>query len=363
MRAFEFYLKEDEATEKSPESGINDKLSYIQQKLDKGEVTDPKTIDFIYKILNKPHIKKAIGANLDTVQAKDEDVAKFEKLNQGIMASILRKLPVKKEEMDNFLQTWSDSLDSGNGGFVDVSKFSDGASGSISDLISNPIAKVVFDTFEKVRSQYKMPKKGTAGYGEFGLSMLSGAIAMKAPGDIEVNGKPIECKGNDARLYADERTKAVKEGAAAPVAKKGSQPGLISNVIADLTLPIEGEGNEANKETVDAVTNEVVNALNARGYKDAKGLVQRVKELGAEGGFELLKTEWWRAGFESYQKAIGMPIMVLDQNSFYISSKADDFINWGCLPRSASNYGYVYGRQAGQSRETYPKIFIPGRNK
>lgn len=347
----------------SPGSGINDKLSYIQQQLDKGEITDPETIDFIYKILNKTHIKKAISANLNDIALNDEDVAKFEKLNQGIMASILRKLPIKKEQMDDFLTTWSKSLDSNKGGFVDTSKLKSGSSGNVSDLIPNPIAKTVFDTFEKVRTQYKMPKKGTAGYGEFGLSMLSGEIAMKAPGDIEVNGVPIECKGNDARLYADERTKAVQEGAASTVAKKGSQPGLISNVIVNLRLPIEGEENKENKAIVDEVTKEVINAFNARGYKNTQNLIKQLKELDDNTAFDLLKREWWRAGFESYQKAIGMPIMVLDQNKFYISANADDFINWGCLPKSASNYGYIYGRQAGQSRETYPKIFIPGRNK
>ena len=45
------------------------------------------------------------------------------------------------------------------------------------------------------------------------------------------------------------------------------------------------------------------------------------------------------------------------------SADEDDFVDWGCLPRSASNYGYLFGRQAGQSRETFPKIFIPGHNK
>ena len=65
----------------------------------------------------------------------------------------------------------------------------------------------------------------------------------------------------------------------------------------------------------------------------------------------------------AYTKAIKMPVLGMGFGQYLLSNNADDFVDWGCLPRSASNYGYLFGRQAGQSRETFPKIFIPGHNK
>ena len=80
-------------------------------------------------------------------------------------------------------------------------------------------------------------------------------------------------------------------------------------------------------------------------------------------GLAWLSTRSLQAGFNAYHAAIKMPIMVIGFGQFLISDNAEDFVNWGCLPRSITNYGYMYGRQAGQSRETYPKIFVPGHNK
>ena len=205
---------------------------------------------------------------------------------------------------------------------------------------------------------------------------------MKAPGDIEVNNRPIEVKGNDARLYADERSKPTSESleeapkkptvpaagapleepAAAPVqkAKRGSEPGLVNNVVASLQLDPTVPGNQ---EIINSTVKEVIAAFKARGVNatDIVANVQNSRDPGV--GFGILSVEWWKAGFSAYQKTINMPIMVIGFGKFFISSKAEDFVNWGCLPKSASNFGYMFGRQAGQSRETYPKIFVPGHNK
>ncbi len=365
MRAFEF-LAETASTKQSKADlvSLNQKLEYIQDKLLQGEVDDPATIDYIYKILMKPHIKQSIEGLIGQVSGKDEDVAAFNKLNNGILNKIIRKMSVSKEELDEFLDQWASGK-----GLVSTNLLSPGNAGSLKDLIPNPTAFKAFELLEQIKSVYKMPKKGTTGYGEFGLSMLSADIRMKAPGDIEVNGKPVEVKGNDARLYADERSKPTAESLAEAPAdtqppatkpKRGSEPGLINNVVTNLQLDPSVPGN---KEIIDSTTTEVLAAFKARGV-DAQKIVAAVKNSrDPSSGLNLLSVEWWKAGFSAYQRTIKMPIMVIGFGKFYISDNAEDFVNWGCLPKSISNFGYMFGRQAGQSRETYPKIFVPGHNK
>lgn len=373
MRAFEFLAeKAPSKQEKANLAALNQKLEYIQDKLLQGEVDDPETIDYIYKILMKPHIKQSIEGLIGAVAGKDEDVAAFNKLNDGILNKIIRKMAVSKEELDEFLDLWAKGK-----GLVMTNLITPGNAGTLKDLIPNPTAYKAFELLEQIKSVYKMPKKGTTGYGEFALSMLSVDVRMKAPGDIEVNGKPVEVKGNDARLYADERSKITAEGLEEapknPVAgavpapapepakpKRGGEPGLINNVVTNLQLdPTVPE----NKATIDNTVKEVLAAFKARGV-DASGIVASVqKSRDPNAGFNLLSVEWWKAGFSAYQRTIKMPIMVIGFGKFYISDKAEDFVNWGCLPKSTSNFGYMFGRQAGQSRETYPKIFVPGHNK
>lgn len=334
-----------------PMTSPEDKLAFIKTKLSNNEVTDPKTIDFIFKILNKPHIQQAVSGLLGQIQTKDQDVAGFQKLNNGILSKIIRKMPVEKEQLDAFLEKWASDK-----GLVNTAKIVPGKRGSLTELVPDPVAFQAFELFENIRASYKLPKKGTAGYGEFGLAMLSPLVAMKAPGDIEVNGNPIEVKGNDARLYADERTAAVGEGAAAqaPVVR-GAAPGLVNNVMTNLLSP----DSAVRQDTA----NQVIAAFKARGVANGRNIVAAARAAGAQEGLQILQTEWWRAGFDSYQKAIQMPIMVIGFGQFLISDSADDFIKWGCLPRTAANFGYMFGRQVGQSRETYPKIFVPGHNK
>lgn len=331
--------------------GPEDKLAFIKKKLSRNEVTDPETIDFIFKILNKPQIQQAVTGMLGNIESKDFDVAGFQKLNNGVLSKIIRKMPVQKEELDAFLAKW----DSGKG-LVDVSKLASGNRGSLQELIPDPVAFQAFELFEAIRASYKMPKKGTAGYGEFGLAMLSQQVAMKAPGDIEVNGAPIEVKGNDARLYADERTASVGEGAAPkqPVVR-GAAPGLVNNVMTNLLNPDPAIRQET--------ANQAIAAFKARGVPNGRNIIAAARAAGMEQGLQILQTEWWKAGFNSYQKAIQMPIMVIGFGQFLISDNAEDFVQWGCLPRTSANFGYMFGRQAGQSRETYPKIFVPGHNK
>jgi hypothetical protein len=192
---------------------VQNKLNVITTKLSSGQVTDPKTIDYIYKILNKPEIQQNVATFLSRVVATDQDVASFQEKNNQALVDIIRKLPVPKEKLDQFLKRWASGK-----GFVNTNLLVSGSKGTLQQLIPDPIAFVAFEKFEKMRSMYSMPKKGTTGYGEFGLSMLSPFVMLKAPGDIEVNGQPIEVKGNDARLYADERT-PVNE---APIVAKGS---------------------------------------------------------------------------------------------------------------------------------------------
>jgi hypothetical protein len=351
---------------------VANKLNFIKTKIDSGEVTDPKTVDYIYKILQKPEIQQAISSYLGTVQTKDVDVATFQAKNNQMLADVVRKLPVEKEKLDQFIKRWASGK-----GFVNVDMLTPGNKGTLQQLIPDPTAFTAFETFEKLRSTVVLHKKGTAGYGEFGLAMLSPFVNLKAPGDIQVNGQPVEVKGNDARLYADERSTAVGEGldeepkglpataanvvpgqklgqklgnTPAPKPKRGSEPGIITNVLAGIL--------ENDQDTI----NQTIQAFASRGRKDGKSIVKKVQRQG-DTGIDTLKTEWWKAGFTAYQKAIQMPIMVIGFGQFLISDKADDFIAWGCMPRSATNFGYMFGRQAGQSRETYPKIFVPGHNK
>jgi len=367
MRSFEFLTERATKQEKANIAALNQKLGYIQDKLLKGEVDDPKTIDYIYKILNKPQIQQSVEALVGKVSERDEDVAAFNQKNQGILNKLIRKMPVSKEDLDAFLEKWHTGK-----GVVKTELITPGNAGSLTDLIPDSTALTVFELFEKFKSVYAMPKKGTTGYGEFGLAMLSSEIRMKAPGDIEVNGRPVEVKGNDARLYADERSKVTSEAleeapaetpakpAKVTASKRGSEPGLITNIVANLQLDPKVPGN---KEIIDSTASEVKAAFKARGV-DAKSIIASVqKSRDASVGFKLLSVEWWKAGFTAYQRTIGMPIMVIGFGKFYISNDAEDFVNWGCLPKTVSNFGYVFGRQAGQSRETYPKIYIPGHNK
>ena len=363
---------------------IQNKLNVITTKLSTGQVTDPKTIDYIYKILNKPEIQQTISTFLSRVVATDQDVASFQEKNNQALVDIIRKLPVPKEKLDQFLKRWASGK-----GFVNTNLLVSGSKGTLQQLIPDPIAFIAFEKFEKMRSMYSMPKKGTTGYGEFGLSMLSPFVMLKAPGDIEVNGEPVEVKGNDARLYADERTPIseapiVAKGssaapvppgiqnqqkslagskipmgqpAAAPVAapakvKRGSEPGSLNNVITSLQDP----------NTAPATAQQIKQAFADRGI-NATTLIKSLQNQDAAEALETLKVEWWKAGFSAYQRAIQMPIMVIGFGQFLVSDKAEDFIDWGCLPRSITNYGYMFGRKAGQSRETYPKIFVPGHNK
>ena len=374
MRAFEFLAEKAKTKqEKADLATLQQKLGYIQDKLLGGEVDDPRTIDYIYKILQKPQIQQSIEALVGSISGKDDDVAGFNKLNQGILNKLIRKMDVSAEELNEFLAKWEQGK-----GLVNAKLISSGNAGSITDLIPDPTAFKAFEMFEQIKAVYKMPKKGTTGYGEFGLSMLSVDVKMKAPGDIEVNGAAIEVKGNDARLYADERSKPTfeeleeapkKPAAVAPIEepaavaakpKRGAEPGLISNVVASLQLdPTVPE----NQEIINTTIAEVTAAFKARGVdaKDTIAAVQNSRDPST--GFKILSEEWWKAGFSSYQRSIGMPIMVIGFNKFYVSTKAEDFVTWGCLPKSTSNFGYMFGRQAGQARETYPKICIPGHNK
>lgn len=361
---------------------VQNKLNVISNKFSTGQVTDPKTIDYIYKILNKPEIQQNVATFLSRVVATDQDVASFQEKNNQALVDIIRKLPVPKEKLDQFLKRWASGK-----GFVNTNLLVSGNKGTLQQLIPDTIAFIAFERFEKMRSMYSMPKKGTTGYGEFGLSMLSPFVMLKAPGDIEVNGQPLEVKGNDARLYADERTPVseapivAKGSSAAPVpasiqnqqkslagskipmgqpaaatapakVKRGSEPGSMNNVIASLQNP----------DTAANTAQQLKQAFADRSI-DATALIKSLQEQDATTALETLKVEWWKAGFGAYQRAIEMPIMVIGFGQFLISDKADDFINWGCLPRSITNYGYMFGRKAGQSRETYPKIFVPGHNK
>ena len=110
MRAFEF-LVEQQPTKKADLTALNQKLQYIQDQLLQGEIDDPATIDYIYKILMKPHIKQNIEGLIGTVAGKDEDVEAFNRLNNGILNKIIRKMAVSKEELDEFLNLWAKGKD------------------------------------------------------------------------------------------------------------------------------------------------------------------------------------------------------------------------------------------------------------
>jgi hypothetical protein len=344
MRAKEFLFDDDKSSSK---------LNFIKSKIDSGEVTDAKTIDYIYKILQTPEIKNTINVSLGKVSERDQDVAAFQNKNNQALADIIRKLPVEKEALDQFVHDWASGK-----GFVNVALLTPGNRGTLQDLIPDPTALIAFQTFEKVRSQYSLPKKGSAGYGEFGLSMLSPFINLKAPGDIQISGSPIEVKGNDSRLYSDERAGMVEDQTTEPKnnttprvkQKRGTAPGALNNVLTGIL------NNDQN--TID----QAVQSFASRGRTDANQIIKDVQQQGPS-GLKTLAVEWWKSGFNSYQSAIKMPILILGFNQFLISDKAEDFIQWGCLPKSITFYGYMFGRKAGQNRETYPKIFVPGHNK
>jgi hypothetical protein len=343
MRAREF-LKED------PE--MDSKLKFISNKLSAGEITDPKTIDYIFKIVNKPEIQRSVAGLLGKISASDEDVSRFQELNNNVLSKVIRKLPVTKEQLDAFLDHWASGK-----GFVNTDLLIPGSRGKLQDLISDTTALVAFDTFEKFRSVYKMPKKGTAGYGEFGLAMLSPRIILKAPGDIEINGTPVEVKGNDARLYADEKNPVVQTAESIDIdeARAGSaKPGALTNVVANLL----SQDSQVVQQTIKAVDA----AFSSRGVKNTSAIISTVQKQGMSQGLTTLQIEWWKAGFTAYQQAINMPIMLIGFGQFLISDKAEDFINWGCLPKADTKYGYMFGGNGGQSRDTYPKIYVPGHN-
>jgi hypothetical protein len=369
MRAFEFLTEKPEEKPETELAGISKKLDFINAKLTSGEITDPETIDFIYKILNKSEIQDTIKALVGQVTQNDSDVKAFQKANNDVLVSILRKMPVTKEEMDNFLKKWDDG-----DGFVNYNLLKSGQKGTIAGLIEDPIALKVFEQLEKIRSVYRMPKKGTVGYGEFGLAMLSPYIKMKAPGDIEIAGKPVECKGNGARLYADERTAKglaeaetdqpqdpntdntdqQKKGIEPEKPKKkprGSEPGLLNNIFTALQ---EGDPDGT-------VSQEVINSFLDKGVnkKSAEAIVDAAKVPGAN--IEDLMISYWKASFNDYVSKIKMPILLMGAGEFYMSSNPENFINWGCTPKisTPSQWGYVYGRAAGQSRETYSRIYLP----
>ena len=92
---------------------------------------------------------------------------------------------------------------------------------------------------------------------------------------------------------------------------------------------------------------------------------QIIKNAQAQGSDPIkgLGVAWWKAGFNYYTRAIKMPVLVMGFGQYLISDNPDNFVDWDCLPRSPSNFGYMFGRQAGQARETFPKIFVPGHNK
>jgi hypothetical protein len=361
MRARQFI------TEAPAKASIQNKLNVITTTLSSGQVTDPKTIDYIYKILMKPQLQSAISGYLGKIQQQDPDVAAFQKNNNDMLADVIRKLPVQKEKLDQFVKRWATGK-----GFVNIDLLTPGNRGTLQQLIPDPTAFIAFETFEKLATQVRLHKRGTAGYGEFGMAMLSPLVNLKAPGDIEVSGNPIEVKGNDARLYSDERGGVAEGFSEAPItqppksniinnppvptdkavpvkAKRGAEPGLIKNVF---------DGILNNDPTT---IENAINAFAKKGVKNPKGIIKLVQGKGAN-GLETLQLEWWKAGFNSYHGIINMPILVIGGGQFLISDNADDFIEWGCLPKSPSNYGYMW-RLAGQSRETYPKIFVPGQNK
>lgn len=349
MRSYEF-LTELDRVAGTDLAKVNQKLEFIRKKIESGEVgNDPKTVDYIYKILQKPEIQGALSSVIDSVSGSDEDVAKFNKLNKGILTTIIRKLPIMAEELNKFLEEWSTS-----DGLVNMEGFRLGTRGKLTDLIPNPIAFTVFEQFEKLRVMYRLPKKGSAGYGEFGLAMLSPKVRLQGPGDLSINGNPVEVKGNNARLYADERAVASESSF---LEARGDAPGLINNVVAGL----QSTDENVKSQTFDAA----INAFKARGVSDieAKNILKDAASFPQDKAVQHLCTEWWRASFNSYTRSIKMPILLIGFGEYMISDKPGDFIRWGCLPKSISAYGYMYGRQAGQSRETYPKIFVPGHNK
>ena len=137
---------------------------------------------------------------------------------------------------------------------------------------------------------------------------------------------------------------------------RGDSPGLITNAHKNLQDPDETVRKPTVKSVADAFASRGVS------QNEIKQIIKDAQTQGSD-AFKSLGVAWWKAGFNYYTRAIKMPILVMGFGEYLISDNADDFIGWGCLPRSASNYGYMFGRQAGQSRETFPKIFIPGRNK
>jgi len=342
-----------------------EKIKNVQSMLAKGNVTD-KDLDFIVKILNKPELKKTINTLI--AQVPDKDVERFTKISDNnikTLASTIRKIPVDKQSLETFLQNWSKGTS-----FVDTSKLKNGSAGTFENLIPDATAREVFRALENIRPNVSVPKKGTIGYGEFGLAMLSPNVEMVAPGDIRINGQPVEVKASGGRLYSDERGVAGQKESieeASAQSKKTSQVsnqtkkepeilktrakemGNITNVIKNINDP------EVKKGLIDTLTS----------LKDSKAQ-QFVNSLKPDqNSLDLLKKYFWTVSFNWY-KSINknMPILLMSGNKWFLSNNAEDFIKWGCLPKTDSEYGYLlrsgkYGRVAGQSKEVYPKIIIP----
>jgi hypothetical protein len=336
-----------------------EKIKNVQSMLAKGNVTD-KDLDFIVKILNKPELKKTIDSLLG--QIPDKDVERFRKIsdnNVKTLSSTLRKIPVDKQSLETFLQNWSKGTS-----FVDTSKLKNGSAGTFEDLIPDTTAREVFRALENMRPNVSVPKKGTIGYGEFGLAMLSPNVEMVAPGDIRIDGKPVEVKGNGGRLYSDERgvagqkesiEEAPRQSKETPqkepeiLKTRAKEMGNITNVIMNINDP------EVKKGLIDTLVS----------LKDpsAQQFVNTLKpDVNSR---NLLKKHFWTASFNWY-KSINknMPILLMNSNKWFLSDKAEDFIKWGCMPTGDAEFGYLirsgkYGRVAGQSKEVYPKIVIP----
>ena len=102
-----WFLRERPEGIMSTDKATKGKLQWIQDKLSKGELSDPETIDFVYKILNKEKIKSTIDSLVTGIAKKDADIQGFRKLNQGVFSKLIRKMPVKKEQLDEFLTKWN----------------------------------------------------------------------------------------------------------------------------------------------------------------------------------------------------------------------------------------------------------------
>ena len=199
------------------------KLAWVKDKLAKGEVQDAETIDFVYKILNKETIKSTIDSLVKGISTADADISQFRKLNQGVFSKLIRKMPVKKEQLDQFLKKWNDSE-----GFVDTAKLTPGNKGNIKDLIPDPTAQKAFEIFESVRSQYRMPKKASTDLAKQGFTITGNKDALKVDG----KGADLNKYATDLKNFYGATVKAESLEEA-----RGDAPGLINNVHKNLQDP------------------------------------------------------------------------------------------------------------------------------